>query len=242
MCFPGVELRSVRFRYGSWELNADMQATQGSVTALLGASGAGKSTILSLIAGLERLESGDILIGGKSVTGLQPAFRPVSMLFQEHNLFAHMTAFRNVALGLKPGFRLSAEQCELALQALERVGLADKADSLPNQLSGGQRQRVAIARTLVMNRPVLLLDEPFVALGPALRQEMLELIDALRRDNNLTVILVTHDPSDAQFIAQETYFMADGCIIGSGETAEFLRKRSIPELASYLAFGSGEFR
>src|SRR5690606_10892987 len=138
-------------------------------------SGAGKSTLLSLIAGFDRPLSGSIHIGGEEVTRRKPADRPVTSLFQEHNLFAHLTAAENVGLGLDPGLRLSAGQQRAVAEALARVGLEGLDKRLPSQLSGGQRQRVTLARSLVRERPLLLLDEPFSALHPGLRLEVLDL-------------------------------------------------------------------
>src|SRR5262249_51735110 len=160
---------------------------RGECLAIIGPSGAGKTTLLSLLAGFEHAEGGLILIEGRDVTRLGPAERPVSMVFQEHNLFAHLTVAANVGLGIHPGLRLAADDRARVSAALAQVGLAGMESRLPSQLSGGERQRVALARTLVRNRPVLLLDEPFVALGPALRRDMLDLVNALRAARGLTV-------------------------------------------------------
>lgn len=234
MPHPGLELRNLSFDFGPWSLRASLTAEPGRVTAVLGASGAGKSTLLALAAGFERPDAGQVRVHGETVTNLPPARRPVATLFQEHNLFAHLTAFQNVALGLDPGLRLTEDQRRCATAALSRVGLDGKESRLPRALSGGERQRVAIARTLVMRRPVLLLDEPFAALGPSLRRNMLDLVDGLRRDQGMTVVMVTHDPADARRIAESAAFMHDGRILSSGPTAELLDNPRIPELADYL--------
>ncbi|MBT6510698.1 MAG: ATP-binding cassette domain-containing protein, partial [Rhodospirillaceae bacterium] len=129
---------------------------------------------------------------------------------------------------------LSREQNRDVAEALERVGLAGKEQRLPRNLSGGERQRVAIARALVMRRELLLLDEPFAALGPALRRDMLDLVDTLRRDTGMTVVMVSHDPGDARRVAQTTAFVHEGHILASSPTGELLDDRSIPELVEYL--------
>src|SRR5690606_10209232 len=124
-------------------------------------SGAGKTTLLNLVAGFEKPESGRILIGGRDVTLLGPAQRPVSMVFQENNLFAHLSVEKNVGLGRSPSLRLKEADRAAIHDALARTGLSGKQKRLPSELSGGERQRVALARVLVRDRPVLLLDEPF---------------------------------------------------------------------------------
>ena len=231
---PGLELRGIRFAFGDWELDVDLSVENGSVTALLGGSGAGKSTLLALAAGFERPIAGSTLVHGQAMNDLLPSRRPIATLFQEHNLFPHLTAFKNVALGIDPGLRLTQRQKEQVISALARVGLVGKEWRLPKALSGGERRRVAIARVLVMQRSILLLDEPFAALGPSLRQEMLDLVDSLRRDRGLTVLMVTHDPADALRIASATAFMHDGRILAVGPTRNLLESPSCKELADYL--------
>jgi thiamine transport system ATP-binding protein len=234
MAAASVELDDVRYRYEDMDMAFDLAVPAGVLTALIGPSGAGKTTILNLIAGFERALSGAILIGGRDVGALPAAERPVTMVFQEHNLFAHLDVLTNVGLGVSPGLRLSAADVERVAAALARVGLEGFGRRLPGQLSGGERQRVALARCLVRDRPVLLLDEPFAALGPALRREMLDLIADIHRDRAMTVLLVTHQPDDARRIAGHTAFVHDGRILASRPTAELLGAADIPELREYL--------
>ena len=234
MSAPGLELRGLRFALGDWELKVDLTVGSGSLTALLGGSGAGKSTLLALIAGFDQPLAGEVLVHGRVVNDLPPAQRSITMLFQDHNLFPHLSALQNVALGLDPGLRLTSHQREDALAALDRIGLKGKEHRLPKALSGGERQRVAIARALVMRRSVLLLDEPFAALGPALRRDMLDLVNTLRRDRNMTVLMVTHDPADARRIADTTAFIHDGRILVTGSTEGILDRPTRQELADYL--------
>jgi thiamine transport system ATP-binding protein len=230
---PFLDCRALSFRYQDMLMRFDLAIEAGSCVAVIGPSGAGKSTLLSLIGGFERPESGQILVGGEDITGLPAAARPVTTLFQDHNLFAHLTVEQNVGLGLDPGLRLSAEQCQDVATALDQVGLAEFGARLPAQLSGGERQRVAIARCLVRRRPVLLLDEPFAALGPAMRQEMLDLVDALRRSAGLTILMVTHDPQDAARIAGRTAFIAAGEVVAIDATARLLASDD-PAIRAYL--------
>lgn len=232
-----VELDAVAFRYQDMAMSFTLRAPAGEALAVLGPSGAGKTTLLNLIAGFETAASGRILIGGMDVTGLPPARRPLTMLFQDHNLFAHLDIAANVGLGIDPGLRLDAEARARVAGALAEVGLAGLERRLPGQLSGGERQRAALARALVRRRPVLLLDEPFAALGPALRREMLDLVDRLRRQAGLTIVMVSHQPEDARRIAQRTAFVQDGRVLVEGPTAALLDAPPVPELAAYLGRG-----
>ncbi len=232
-----VELEAVAFRYEDMQMQFDLRVEDGECLAVIGPSGAGKSTLLALIAGFERADSGSIRIDGQDVTRLHPSVRPVTMLFQDHNLFAHLDVAANVGLGIHPGLKLTAADRGRVDAALEQVGLAGLAERLPSQLSGGERQRVALARSLVRDRPVLLLDEPFAALGPALRREMLVLVRALQADRKLTVLLVSHQPEDALYAATRTAFVHGGHMLQVGPTRELLDGAAGAELRAYL----GEF-
>lgn len=179
----------------------------------MGPSGAGKSTLLALIAGFITPQSGSIQIDGKQIVEIEPYRRPLSMLFQEHNLFAHLTVRDNIALGLTPSLKLTKEQRNQIEQASKQVGILGYLDRLPEQLSGGQRQRVALARCFVQPHPIWLLDEPFSALDPVLREEMLDLVKQLATERNITVLMVTHHISDAQTVASHFAFIDKGEIL-----------------------------
>ena len=171
-----ITLESVQFRYEDMIMNFELHVAKGELVGIIGPSGAGKSTLLSLIAGFDAPVSGRLSIAGSNMEGITPDQRPVSMIFQDHNSFAHLDVWTNVALGISPGLKLDARQSDLINSALEHVGLLEFKSRKPTELSGGERQRIAIARALVRDKPVLLLDEPFTALGPALRREMLDLV------------------------------------------------------------------
>ena len=171
-----LRLEKVQFRYEDMVMNFDLHVAKGELVGIIGPSGAGKSTLLSLIAGFDVPFSGRISIGGRDMQGVMPDQRPVSMIFQDHNSFAHLDVWTNVALGISPSLKLDARQSDLINGALEHVGLLEFKARKATELSGGERQRIAIARALVRDKPVLLLDEPFTALGPALRREMLDLV------------------------------------------------------------------
>ncbi len=229
-----IDLDNVTYRYDDMFMSFTVRVASGECFAVIGPSGAGKTTLLSLIGGFERPLSGRVLIDGRDMAGLAPAARPVTTLFQEHNLFAHLTASENVGLGIHPGLELGAADDERVAAALARVGLSGMERRLPRELSGGERQRVVIARSLVRDRPVLLLDEPFAALGPALRYEMLDVVDGLREATALTVVMVSHQPEDARRIATRAAFLNDGKILAVGRVPGFLDDPPVPELAAYL--------
>ena len=174
----------------------DLQVAAGERIAIIGPSGAGKSTLLNLIAGFVLPTQGNIWLNGVNHTRSAPYERPVSMLFQENNLFPHLTVQQNLALGLKTNLKLTALEQDQIERVADAVGLTSFLSRLPNSLSGGQKQRVALARCLLRDKPILLLDEPFSALDPELRLEMLNLIDELCHSKNLTLLLVTHQPSE----------------------------------------------
>lgn len=215
-----LELGKVRIVLGDFTVTADTTLPEGGITALMGASGSGKSTILSAIAGFLAPASGRIRVGGRDVTDLAPGARPVSVLFQDNNLFPHLDIDRNVGLGLRPDLRLDKQQMEARARVLERVGLSGMGDRLPRELSGGQQSRAALARALLSGRPWLLLDEPFSALGPALRRDMLALLRETTAAEGLSVLMVTHDPEDAMAVAERTCLVADGALTAPAPTAE----------------------
>jgi thiamine transport system ATP-binding protein len=230
----GLELRAVTFRYEDMMMCFDLTVDEEEFIAIMGPSGAGKSTLLQLIAGFEQPLQGEIRWRGQDITRLPPSERPLSIMFQENNLFAHLDVFTNVALGLSPSLTLNRQQRQEAEGALRRVGLDGFGNRLPGELSGGERQRVALARTLVRKKPLLLLDEPFAALGPAMKKDMTELMKELQKERNLTILLVTHEPMDAQAAASHTAFVHDGRVLAKRRSDELFKSTDIPELREYL--------
>ncbi len=197
-------------RYDAFSLTADFTIPTGSRIAILGPSGGGKSTLLSTLAGFKEVEQGQIIFGEMDVTNAPPSERPLSILFQEHNLFPHLTVAQNIGLGLRPNLKLTQEDHQSVQNVIEATGLKGKADTLPKNLSGGQQQRAALARAMLRDKPILCLDEPFAALGPALRQDMLALLGEVLDRSNATALMVTHNPSDALAFAEKTILVADG--------------------------------
>jgi len=213
-----LTLNKLTYLYEHLPMRFDLRIATGERVAILGPSGAGKSTMLSLVAGFLAPVSGQILLNGDDHSATPPARRPVSMLFQENNLFSHLTVRQNMGLGLHPGLKLSAQQKQDLEEIARQVGLSECLDRLPSQLSGGQRQRVALARCLLRSQPILLLDEPFSALDPALRSEMLSLLDKVCGQRNLTLLMVSHNLDDAARIAPRTLLVVDGRIFYDGPT------------------------
>lgn len=191
-----IRLDNVFLADDTLPMTFDLQVAAGTRIAIVGPSGAGKSTLLNLIAGFVLPTRGEVWLNGENHTQSAPYERPVSMLFQENNLFPHLTVQQNLALGLKTTLKLTALEQDQIEQVADAVGLTAFLSRLPNSLSGGQKQRVALARCLLRDKPILLLDEPFSALDPELRMEMLNLIDELCHSKNLTLLLVTHQPSE----------------------------------------------
>ena len=191
-----IRLDNVFLADDTLPMTFDLQVAVGERIAIVGPSGAGKSTLLNLIAGFVLPTRGEVWLNGENHTQSAPYERPVSMLFQENNLFPHLTVQQNLALGLKTSLKLTALEQDQIERVADAVGLTSFLSRLPNSLSGGQKQRVALARCLLRDKPILLLDEPFSALDPELRLEMLNLIDALCHSKKLTLLLVTHQPSE----------------------------------------------
>ena len=226
-------LEGVRILQGGFSLSADWAVAAGGRVALIGPSGAGKSTLLLAIAGFVPLAAGQISWAGQDLAARTPGERPLSLLFQDQNLFPHLTIAQNLGLGLNPSLKLNAAQQNQIESAIDRVGLAGLGARKPASLSGGQQGRAALARALLRARPMLLLDEPFAALGPALKAEMLDLVAEVAGDTGATVLMVTHDPSDAKRFADETVFVADGIAHAPVATAKLFEKPP-PALSAYL--------
>ncbi|MEO0679968.1 MAG: ATP-binding cassette domain-containing protein [Pseudomonadota bacterium] len=228
-----IEVEGLQVPRGGFALRADLRVGPGEICAVIGPSGAGKSTLLEAIAGFAPPSAGTIRVAGRDLGDAPPSDRPVTLLFQDHNLFPHLDLRRNLGLGLRGGLRLSAADDMRIEAALAETGLAGLSARRPDELSGGQRRRAALARALLRDRPVLLLDEPFEGLGPALREELGDLIAAKTAERGLAALMVTHDPDDARRIAATVAPCLDGRIKGARPTAEAL-DRPDAALAAYL--------
>ena len=228
-----LHLDRLVLRLGSFTLKADWSLETGTLAAVIGPSGAGKSTLLMALAGFLSPAEGRILWDGQDITALPPAQRPVAMLFQDQNLFPHLTVAQNLGLALNPDLRLTAADHTRIDTVLDRMGLAGLGPRKPGALSGGQAGRAALARVLLQDRPLLLLDEPFGALGPAMKADLLALVAGLAKETGKTVLLVTHDPADARRLADQTVLVADGLASPPAQTAELFAQPP-KALADYL--------
>lgn len=224
---PIVQLAGVNKHYGALHVlnNINLEVTKGEVVVILGPSGSGKSTLCRTINRLETIDEGTIKIDGNTLPSEGKALAKlradVGMVFQSFNLFAHKSILENVTLGpIKVKGMKKAEAKDLALQLLERVGVANQAEKLPAQLSGGQQQRVAIARALAMKPKVMLFDEPTSALDPEMINEVLDTMVGLAKEG-MTMLVVTHEMGFARKAADRVIFMADGQIVEQATPEEF---------------------
>lgn len=205
-------LENAQLALGDRQWLFDISLDTNGVYALLGRSGSGKSTLLNIISGFQSLDSGDVQWNGQSLISQDPAQRPVTTLFQQHNLFSHLTVFQNVGLGIDPGLKLNAEQRSKVITVLTQVGLNNHEHKTPTRLSGGEQQRVALARCLLRQKPILLLDEPFSALDATTRAEMTELLREVIDSYKPCVVMVTHDENDAKAMHANILRMNEGTV------------------------------
>ena len=205
-----LQVKNLFVDLGGFRLTADFEIERGSLISIVGPSGAGKSTILNALAGFIPLTSGVIKWNGSEITKLDTGLRPLSILFQDYNLFSHLTVKDNIAIGLRPNLKLDDLETEMVNSVIEEVGLSKFKFIKPFQLSGGQRTRVSLARSIVRSKPILLLDEAFSGLGPALRSEMIKLIKDKSIKEGITLIMVSHHIKDAIELDQKVIFVNDG--------------------------------
>lgn len=205
------------FNYENSPMHFVLQVEQGERLAIIGESGAGKSTLLNLIAGFETPASGQILLNHCDHTQTQPAERPVSMLFQDNNLFPHLTVAQNIGLALAPSLSLNATQQQQVREIAEKMGIEPLLSRRADQLSGGQKQRVALARTLLRDKPILLLDEPFSALDPIRRHELQQFILDICVERNLTFLMVTHQLEETKNLFTRVVEIREGKVFPSSD-------------------------
>lgn len=234
---PGsVVFQNVRKTFGAFTAIPDLSLTiePGTLVTLLGPSGCGKTTTLRMLAGLEHPNSGRILIGGKDVTMLPANERDVSMVFQSYALFPHMSALDNVAYGLQSSGLKKKEARDKAEEGLRLVGLAGMGHRLPAEFSGGQQQRVAVARALVLEPQVLLLDEPLSNLDARLRRRVRTDIRELQQRIGFTAVYVTHDQDEALAVSDRIIVMKEGQIAQSGAPRELYEAPASSFIADFM--------
>ena len=231
---PLLELRSVVKDFPGHRAvdQISLELSKGFFYCLLGPSGCGKTTTLRMVGGFEQPTSGELLLNGRFVNHLRPFERNVSTVFQNYALFPHLTALGNVEFGLRE--RRVANRTQLAMKALELVQLGDKRDSLPSKLSGGEKQRVALARSLVLEPELLLLDEPLAALDPKLRKQMRAELKAMQRQTGITFLFVTHDQEEALSLSDRLTVMNSGRIEQTGTPEEVYLHPVSPFVAGFL--------
>jgi len=235
-----IEIKELHKSYGSFQVlkNVSISINKGEVVSLIGGSGSGKSTLLMCINGLEKIDSGTIVVDGTSVfdrsTNLDALRRKIGIVFQQWNAFPHLTVLENVMLAPRKVLKMSRQQArDVAIEQLERVGLAEKFNMFPTRLSGGQQQRMAIARALAMSPDYMLFDEATSALDPQLVGEVLDTMRRLAQEG-MTMLLVTHEISFAREVSDRVAFLHQGRIHEIGTPQEVIRNPQLPETIAFL--------
>jgi len=242
---PILELVGLHKAYGSLEVlrGIDLRVFPGEMVCVIGPSGSGKSSMLRCCNRLESFQSGQIMVGDADISrpdvDINAVRQHIGMVFQQFNLYPHLTALGNVTLALrKVQGKSRAEADRLGMAALERVGLADKAQAHPGQLSGGQQQRVGIARAIVLQPKIILFDEPTSALDPETVGEVLKVMRQLR-ENGMTMLVVTHEMAFARAAADRVIFMDGGVIVEEGTPAEVFGAPKHDRTRAFLARYTG---
>ena len=242
---PMIEIRQLKKSFGSLEVLRDISFSveRGDVIAIIGSSGSGKSTLLRCLINLESIDGGTVLVDGDpliqdgvyaSPGEVRAITMRMGMVFQSFNLFPHLSVRKNLTMPLVSVQKADPEKADArALELLKKVGLADRADEMPNHLSGGQKQRVAIARALMLNPEIMLFDEPTSALDPQLTGEVLSFMRQLAGEH-MTMIVVTHEMSFARDVASRVLYMDGGEIVEAGTPDEVLKHPKNPRTAGFL--------
>ena len=234
-----IDVKGLKKNYGGLQVlkGVDLTIDKGDCVVLVGPSGCGKSTFLRCLNRLEEPDGGKVIFNGKAVTDhdIDHVRQKMGMVFQHFNLFPHLTVKKNITLApVKLGLMKQAEADAKAMELLERIGLADKADTYPNMLSGGQKQRIAIVRALAMNPDVLLFDEPTSALDPEMVGEVLELMKELAR-SGMTMVCVTHEMGFAREVASRVIFIDEGVVKVDKPPNEFFANPENERLKAFLS-------
>ncbi|MFI8688470.1 ABC transporter ATP-binding protein [Rossellomorea sp. NPDC077527] len=234
-----IEIQGISKTFKEKEILTDTTLTlnKGEILSLVGASGSGKSTFLRILSGLESATQGKVLIEGNDISSIRPQNRPIGMVFQQPLLFPHMNVLENVMYGLKMKGRRKKETKERAMDYIERVGLGEFMHHYPSELSGGQQQRVSLIRSLILKPKLLLLDEPFSSLDLQLRKELRHWVRSILKEEETTVIFVTHDRDEAYEMGDRVAVLHDGRFLQIGSPDEIYYRPASPFVASFMSDG-----
>lgn len=235
-----LELKSIHKSFEGLKVveNLDLSLEKGQLLCILGSSGCGKTTTLNMIGGFLTPDSGTIELDGADITAIPPEKRPVSTVFQSYGLFPHMTVLENVIYGLKFRGYKKRQAREKGMEYLEMVGLRDYANSPIHEISGGQQQRTALARALIVEPKLCLLDEPFSNLDAALRVKMRKELKQLQRELGITMVFVTHDQEEAMLLSDQMAIMDQGRLIQMGSPEEIFRHPANEFVSGFLSLSS----
>ncbi|MFG1555823.1 MAG: ABC transporter ATP-binding protein [Thermoplasmataceae archaeon] len=232
-----VEIKNISKRYSDFSLrNISLELEKGKILTLMGESGSGKTSILRIISGLDFPDSGKVLISGRDITEIRPGKRNVGMVFQDLALFPHMTAYDNIAYGLR-SLRYKESRIEQMVSNIsETLRISSFLEKFPGNISGGEKQRVAMARSLVMEPDLLLMDEPMSSLDPGLRNDIMVEIKSISRKLDQTMIYVTHDVKEGLFLGDSIVYIGDGEVVRKGSPEEIWNNPESEKLARFLGF------
>ncbi|MEA1968454.1 MAG: glutamine ABC transporter ATP-binding protein GlnQ [Thermodesulfobacteriota bacterium] len=236
-----IELKNVCKSFADTEVLHDINLSinKGDVVVVVGPSGSGKSTLIRCINCLEMISAGELIVDSIKIPGEMGKIRDirleVGMVFQQFNLFPHMTALENISFGPRKARNMSTKKSNtIARELLSKVGLSNFEDKLPGELSGGQQQRVAIARALAISPKVMLFDEPTSALDPEMIGEVLDVMKSIAKDSGMTMIVVTHEMGFASQVGSRLLFMDDGRIAEDGDPVEMINNPQSERLKNFL--------
>jgi thiamine transport system ATP-binding protein len=204
-----LSVSKCNIKNGNFSVQCDFNLKIGNHLSFFGPSGSGKSSVLLGLAGFLPVINGELIYNDQSISNIEPKDRPFDLLFQDNNLFPHLTVSKNILLGLGTKAKMDSQNSNIVNEIIDLVGLSKERDRLPEHISGGQKSRAAIARSLIRKKPILLLDEPFAALDFELKIEILNLLLKVSKKNNLSVILVSHDPRDVQHLGGDVVLFSE---------------------------------
>ena len=235
-----LETKGIGIHFGGLRAvdNVSFTAEEGGITAIIGPNGAGKTTLFNLIAGFYTPTKGQVYFEGKDITNLPPERRPVATVFQSYGLFPHMTVLQNVIYGLKFKGYKKADARKKGMEYLELVGLQEYANKRIHEISGGQQQRTALARALIVEPKLCLLDEPLSNLDAALRVKMRTELKTIQRELGITMVFVTHDQEEALLLSDKMAIMEQGKLVQFGSPEEIFRNPATPFVREFLSLSN----